>query len=114
MDKGAIEAIIERSRQMCEAMVELPNGVWVRCGKRPVQIHHMLKRSRGGQLLDPHTIYHLVAVCPRHHQYAETSGEETGLLIDGYVITDKHTGRPVYSGSDEMLLEMFGESHETR
>lgn len=68
----------------------------------------MLKRSRGGHLLDDYTNYHLIALCHQHHRYAETSGEETGLLIDGYVISDPFTGRPVYTGSDDFLTEAFG------
>jgi hypothetical protein len=68
----------------------------------------MLKRSRGGALLDPYEIYHLIALCHQHHRYAETSGDETGLLIDGYVITDSITGRPVYTGSDPYLSATYG------
>jgi len=68
----------------------------------------MLKRSRGGALLDPYDIYHLIALCHQHHRYAETSGDETGLLIDGYVITDSISGRPVYTGSDVYLTAKYG------
>lgn len=69
----------------------------------------MLKRSRGGHLLDAEDeIYHLIALCHHHHRYAETSGDDTGLLIDGYVITDAITGRPVYTGSDPYLTERYG------
>jgi hypothetical protein len=67
----------------------------------------MLKRSRGGQILDDFTTYHLIALCHQHHRYAETSGEATGLLIDGYVTTDID-GQPIYTGSDEFLTAEFG------
>lgn len=69
----------------------------------------MLKRSRGGELLDQvGETYHLIAVCHQHHRYIETSGESTGGLIDGYVVTDSLTGQPVYTGSDEYLTSRYG------
>lgn len=89
-------------------MVLLPRNVWTRCGKNVIEVHHMLKRSRGGHLLDPYDLYHLIALCHHHHRYAETSGDETGLLIDGYVITDSITGLPVYTGSDPYLTKTYG------
>ena len=92
---------------MCEAMVALPR-TWTRCGKPMIEVHHALKRSRGGHLLDPYDIYHLIALCHTHHRYVETSGDETGMLIDGYVITDSITGRPVYTGSDVYLTATYG------
>lgn len=88
-------------------MVALPR-TWTRCGKPIIEIHHALKRSRGGHLLDPYDIYHLIALCHQHHRYAETSGHETGMLIDGYVITDSISGKPVYTGSDLYLTAKFG------
>lgn len=91
---------------MCEAQVLLPSGRWARCGRRNGQIHHMLKRSRGGAILDQFgETYHLAVLCHIHHQYVETSGEETGLLIDGYVNTVD--GYPKYVGSDEYLKERY-------
>lgn len=81
--------------------------VWARCGRGPVEVHHALKRSRGGQLLDPYTDYHLIALCHQHHRYAEVTGDDSGLLIDGYVITDSQTGLPVYTGSDLYLTATF-------
>jgi hypothetical protein len=88
-------------------MVQLPRA-WARCGRPVVEVHHMLKRSRGGHLLDKYEIYHLIALCHQHHRWAETSGENVGLLIDGYVITDSIHGCPVYTGSDEYLTDRFG------
>lgn len=100
--------VIRRSYGMCEAMVRLPRA-YARCGKNVVEVHHMLKRSRGGHLLDPlGETYHLIALCHEHHRYAETSGDDSGLLIDGYVVTDSISGRPVYVGSDEYLREHYG------
>lgn len=100
-----------RSGGHCEAMVLVSSGVWTRCGKPAIEVHHMLKRSRGGELLDRWTTYHLVALCRTHHRFAEVSGEETGLLIDGYVVTDKQTGLPVYQGSDEGLKREIERIH---
>lgn len=103
---SAYQAVINRSGGRCEAQIQLSTGVWVRCGRSRGQIHHMLKRSRGGELLDGEgETYHLVVLCHRHHQQAETSGEETGLLIDGYVT--KKDGHLVYTGSDEYLREKY-------
>lgn len=103
------DLVIERSSGQCEAMIELPR-CWTRCGRGPVDVHHALKRSRGGHLLDPYEIYHLIALCRRHHKQAEEENEwEAGLIIPGYVITDKITGRPVYTGSDPYLSERYGD-----
>lgn len=105
---NAYQAVIDRSEGMCEAMVLVNGSVWTRCGKRNGQIHHMLKRGRGGELLDDvKETYHLMVLCQRHHMYAEESGEDTGMLIDGYVVSGVD-GRPVYTGSDRYLTEVYG------
>lgn len=102
----SFERVIRRSGGRCEALVHLPTGVWARCGRPNGQIHHMLKRSRGGALLDKTgEVYHLAVLCYRHHMYVETSGEKTGLLIDGYM--SEADGRLVYTGSDEFLKEKY-------
>lgn len=107
--QAVYEAVAERSDGRCEAMVRIGNGVWTRCGRANAQIHHMLKRGRGGELLDrAGETYHLLAVCYIHHMYAEESGEDTDMLIDGYVISDPLTGRPVYTGSDAYLTALYG------
>lgn len=105
---------LARSGGRCEAMVKLPR-TWARCGKPVVEVHHAVKRSRGGQLLDPYTGAHLLVLCRAHHRYAETSGDDSGLLIDGYVTTVD--GQPRYLGSDAYLTAAYGpprSNHEAR
>ena len=102
----AREAVRQRSGGRCEAMVRLPRA-WSRCGRTSVEMHHALKRSRGGAILDEHgEIYHLIDLCRAHHHYAETSGDYTSLIIDGYVTTEN--GVPVYEGPDEYLRKKYG------
>jgi hypothetical protein len=85
------------------------NVIWTRCGRGPIEVHHALKRSRGGHLLDAYTDYHLIAVCHMHHRQAEEENDwDAGLILPGYVITDSITGRPVYTGPDEYLSKEFG------
>lgn len=100
----------ERSGGMCEAMVSV-NGrvVMTRCWGRPVEVHHLLTRARGGNILDQvHETHHLIHLCREHHSMAD-GGEayEGGLLIDGYVVTGRN-GRPVYYGTDITLRERYG------
>lgn len=99
-----------RSHDRCEAMV-MPNHahVWMRCFSRPIEVHHMLTRSRGGKLLDAvGETMHLIALCPKHHRVAHApGGHEVGLMIDGYV-TRGPDGRPVYQGSHDGLRDKYG------
>lgn len=92
-------------------MVKIPDGPWTRCGRDRVQIHHQVKRARGGELLDGWIIEHLAALCQTHHMFAEESGEETGLLIDGYVGLDQN-GLPVYEGSSQMIKDALEQALE--
>lgn len=87
-------------------MVRLPRA-WVRCGKSPVDDHHVLPRGRGGGVLDEvgETFHHL-ACCREHHREVDERGTSSGLLIDGYVYRDG--GYIVYSGSNEYLLMKYG------
>jgi len=96
-----------RSGKMCEAMV-LVNGVWTRCWKSPVEIHHLLTRARGGNVLDEvGEIYHLIAICLQHHREADSGeGYVGGLMIDGYVVWKDQ--RPFYKGTDLYLKETYG------
>lgn len=100
--------LYHRSDSMCEAMVRTPNGIYTRCWKRPVEIHHLLTRARGGNILDQAgETYHLICLCPEHHAMSDGGDAYAGgLLIDGYVTTNKH-GRPVYQGSDKELSERY-------
>lgn len=87
-------------------MVRLKRA-WVRCGKTPVDDHHVLPRGRGGGVLDEvgETFHHL-ALCRKHHQEVDELGTSSGLLIDGYVYRDGIY--IVYSGSNEYLTTKYG------
>lgn len=98
-----------RSGGMCEGMVKR-GAIWTRCWQTPVEIHHLLTRARGGGVLDRvGEIYHLIALCTKHHQASD--GQEAylaGLLIDGSVSWDKSYRKPVYQGTDVYLKERYG------
>jgi hypothetical protein len=101
------DKVVRRSGGRCEAMV-LVNGVWTRCWDRPVEVHHVLTKARGGRHLDAlGEDYHLMALCRYHHQAAD-GGEAYagGLLIDGYV--NKINGETIYYGSNEYLRRKYG------
>lgn len=105
------DRVIDRSYGMCEAMVGLDNGVWTRCFKGPVEVHHRLTRARGGAILDQlGEIHHLIALCPTHHRMADgAQAYNMGLLLDGYMVRD---GSAVYyEGSDSYLTARFGRKH---
>jgi len=97
------DKVLERSWSRCEAMVQI-GSAWTRCFRTPVEVHHMLTRSRGGKILDAHgETAHLLALCNQHHREAHSpGGHDSGLMIDGYVTTGPD-GRPVYEGSDRRL-----------
>lgn len=94
---------------MCEAMLEVA-GVWTRCWRTPVEIHHMLTKARGGEALDrAEETYHLIALCPTCHRASDGgSAYEGGLLIEGSAIWDRTNNRPVYTGPDEYLTRKYG------
>lgn len=99
---SSFEQVKQRSGDRCEAMVKAGGTAFTRCWSRPVEVHHMLTRSRGGKILDAAgETAHLIALCPQHHRMAHAGGE-TGLMIDGYISTGQD-GRPVYQGSDPRL-----------
>lgn len=106
---SVFEQVATRSGSMCEAMVYVPGaGVWTRCGRSPIQMHHMLLRSRGGTRLDDAgETHHLAALCMRCHQVAHED-RSSDLVIDGYV-EDLGEGRLKYDGTDEYLLEKYGD-----
>lgn len=102
---SAYEAVAQRSGGKCEAMIFL-GRVWTRCGRGPLHIHHMLRRSHGGELLDAvGEIYHLIGLCAVHHGMVHNGvmDEPHGLFIEGNVYPG-----PVYVGTDEYLLEHYG------
>lgn len=101
------ELVMKRSLSRCEAMVDLPRAR-TRCGKWPVEDHHMLTRSRGGLILDAvGEIYHHLALCSWHHREAHSpGGYEKGLMMEGAVVTS--AGRVYYKGNDDYLKERYG------
>lgn len=101
-------ALYDRSGEMCEAMVATNRGIYTRCWRRPVEIHHLLTRARGGGILDAAgETYHLICLCNEHHAMSDGGDAYAGgLLIDGYVTSNKR-GRPIYHGSDIELSERY-------
>lgn len=87
-------------------MVRLSRA-WVRCGRAPVDDHHVLPRGRGGGLLDEcgETLHHL-ALCRVHHTEVDERGTSSGLLIDGYVYRDGLY--VVYVGTHVNLSKKYG------
>lgn len=100
-------AVLVRSQNCCEAMIQVgPSRVWTRCGRGPVDDHHMLTRARGGALLDEvGEIYHHLALCRPHHSEVDEYGFDSGLLIDGTVYRD--ADRLIYRGTDAYLSEKY-------
>jgi hypothetical protein len=98
-----MEKVRKRSGGNCEAMITFNSaGPWMRCWGGPVEVHHVLPRSRGGKILDEAgEDYHLMAMCARCHHRAH----EGELMIEGYVITEN--GRPVYTGPDHYLSARY-------
>lgn len=100
--------IYARSKGRCEIYVE--HGKFRgRCTRPAMEIHHMLTKARGGRVLDKmgETI-HLIHLCWEHHRVADGyKAYEAGLLIEGSVVTDKLTGRAVYSGPDPDLRRLY-------
>lgn len=101
--------VVYRCSNRCEAEVKVM-GVWTRCFRLGVQVHHMLTRSRGGDLLDrAGEDYHLAGLCWKCHGAAHAAGgTDSGMLIDGYVLLDGNGGA-VYRGSDKYLLATYVE-----
>ncbi len=99
--------IHERSDSMCEAMVPTTGSVYTRCWAKPIEIHHLLTRARGGNILDRvGETYHLIALCPKHHRMSDGGDAyQGGLLIDGYVTSEGR--RPIYHGSDPQLRQKY-------
>lgn len=106
--------VVARCDNRCEIQVQVRLGTisWTRCFREGVEVHHLLTRSRGGDLLDSvGEDYHLVGACPQHHRAAHHwGGRDAGLLIDGYVIRDSATGLIVYTGPDEYLIAKYGKA----
>lgn len=102
------QLVKERSGGQCEAMVLIPKrGIYTRCWKSPIEIHHLLTRARGGGVLDQvGESYHLIALCPECH--ARSDGGDAymgGLLIDGYAAMS--SGKVEYYGTDQYLSEKY-------
>lgn len=105
------ELVVDRSDGYCEAMIQLANGVWTRCGRSPIEDHHALTRARGGDILDAlGEIYHHIALCYRHHKYAHEERDGGEMIIDGSVYRDGPY--VVYQGNDEYLSGKYGRQME--
>lgn len=101
---------ILRSNGQCEAMVVVGKAI-TRCGVRPVEVHHRVRRSQGGKLLDKELeIHHLISLCHKHHTWAHRdtgTASEAGLFIEGQVLRDGMN--IIYKGPDEVLNAKYGE-----
>ena len=108
ISKKARAEIYERSNGQCEAMVKT-GKVWSRCWAMPIEIHHMLTRARGGNILDRiGETHHLIALCSRCHRASDGELAYAGdLLIDGYVVWNNDKQRPVYVGTDTYLSKAY-------
>jgi hypothetical protein len=111
------QLVVNRSGSRCEAMVKVWTGtvyLWTRCYRNPIEVHHRLTRARGGGLLDDlGEIYHLMALCHRHHR-VDADGRyafESGLLLDGRMYYAG--GVYWYEGSDPYLKDNYGEGVRT-
>lgn len=103
--------VVARSHGRCEAMVRMPltstRVVYTRCFRKPIEVHHMLTRARGGKILDgTGETAHLIALCSQHHKVAHSAGgHQAGLMMDGYITTGPDGG-VVYQGSDPRLSHL--------
>lgn len=106
MDELLAHRVRSRSLGMCEAMIKLPRA-WARCGRTDIQIHHRLTRARGGLLLDEvGEMYHLMALCWRHHNLAhDNEAFKNGLLLPGYAL--RFDTKVLYQGEDPYLSEVY-------
>ena len=107
--------VVQRAAERCEAEVFVARDVsgydvWTRCFRRGIEVHHMLTRARGGDLLDmAGETYHLAGLCSRHHGQAHgPGGRAAELLIDGYVTVEHATGELIYTGPDTYLSLTYG------
>ena len=97
---------MRRSNRQCEVMIKV-GRVWTRCGRSPVQDHHLLTRARGGSVLDAvGETYHHLACCPYHHAMVDDLGFESGLLIAGSAYHSA-SDKVVYVGPDEYLTAKY-------
>lgn len=109
ISKAARTAIRERSDGRCEALRRHKGGIYARCGTTPVEVHHLLTRARGGDILDRvGETYHLIALCPGCHRASDgAQAYAGGLLIEGYVIWNGDRSWPVYIGPDLYLRNRY-------
>lgn len=109
ISRVARRKVWERSDCYCEAMRRKYNGVYTRCWGMPIEVHHLLTRGRGGDVLDAvHETYHLIALCPQCHKAADGAEAYAGdLLIDGYVLWNADKTWPEYTGSDDYLSRKY-------
>jgi hypothetical protein len=110
VDDGLRQLIYARSQGRCEVFVEYENSALRgRCTRKGMEIHHMVTKARGGVVLDnAYETAHLIHLCREHHAWSDgKQAYDAGLLIEGYVTTDKQTGRPKYLGPDPELRRLY-------
>ena len=79
---------------------------WTRCGRSPVEDHHLLTRARGGTVLDAlGETYHHLACCPYHHRMVDDLGFDSGLLIQGSAYRNGNVVS--YVGPDRYLSQKY-------
>lgn len=98
-----------RADNHCEALIKV-RGVFTRCGIYSEDVHHRLLRKRGGNALDSvGELYHLIALCRRHHNWVHQHPEQatvSGLYIRGQAWVEGN--RVVYQGPDDYLTAHYG------
>lgn len=108
MDETLRKRVKARSRGRCEAEV-LVGDVWMRCTAQATDIHHLLPRSRGGNILDEYgETTHLLHLCRQDHTEAHSRKSAEGMMIDGSVVWNRDRTRPQYTGTDQTLRKLYG------
>lgn len=108
MDETLRQVVKERSQGRCEAEV-LVGDVWMRCTAQATDIHHLLPRSRGGNVLDQYgETCHLLHLCRRDHGVAHARQSADGMMIDGSVVWNRDRTKPLYRGTDPELTRKYG------
>lgn len=83
-------------------------GRCARCGNRAESVHHRLRKSRGGRLIED--TFNCVPLCGSGTTGCHGEVEALNAppwVIPGYVMTDKLTRRPRYTGPDPSYAERY-------
>lgn len=109
MDEVLRETVKERSGGWCEAEVLIQETYWKRCPAKATDIHHLLPRSRGGNILDEYgETCHLLHMCRTDHAQAHSRNSAEGMMIDGSVVWNRDRTKPRYQGTDPELKRKYG------